>query len=89
MSRRIRTMTVALAAALAAAGAAYAQPGQGAPSAPAPDQGMMGRHGDMMGHGDMREMMQAHTRMMETCTEMMRTAMHQGGQQGQAPDPRR
>jgi hypothetical protein len=38
MSRKIRTMAVALAAALAATGAAFAQTGQDSPSAPAPDQ---------------------------------------------------
>jgi surface antigen len=87
MSNRIRVVAVALAAAVTVAGAAYAQTAQNTPGAPAPGQGMMGRQGEMMmGQDGMKEMMEAHTRMVETCTEMMRTAMHQGGQPNQTPN---
>lgn len=90
MSNRIRVMAVALAAAVTMAGAAYAQTAQTTPGAPVPGQGMMGRQGEMMmGQSGMKEMMEAHTRMMEPCTEMMRTAMHQGGQPNQAPNSSR
>lgn len=90
MSNRIRVMAVTLAAALTMAGAAYAQTAQNTPTAPAPGQVMMGCQGEMMmGQSGMKEMMEAHTRMMETCMEMMRTAVHQSGQPNQTPSTSR